>query len=137
MDSELLNNYGSADGINSLSKRFALKKYLQLTDEEIIMNERMLREEKGMDPNGDYRDLPKLYNPEEAEAGGFEGGLGSFSGGSGGPTAPAIDDFAGDGEDNLDDIDIDNDDSSTPDETDTEQVPPAPDNKAPPKEKDK
>ncbi len=135
MDSELLNNYGSADGINSLSKRFALKKYLQLTDEEIIMNERMLREEKGMDPNGDYRDLPKLYNPEEAEAGGFEGGLGSFSGGSGGPTAPAIDDFAGDGEDNLDDI---NDEDNTElDDVGTEETPPAPDKKAPPKEKDK
>lgn len=89
MDADLLNNYGSADGIGSLSKRFALKKYLQLTDEEIIMNERMLREEKGMSPDGDYRDLPKIYRPEEAEAGGFEGGLGSFSGGAAGvPTAP-------------------------------------------------
>lgn len=98
MDTELLNTYSNADGIESLSKRFALKKYLQLTDEELIMNERMLREEKGLNPDGDYRDLPKLYSPSDAEAGGFEGGLGSFSGGSGGPTAPGLNDF-GDEED--------------------------------------
>lgn len=110
MDAELLNNYSSADGIQSLSKRFALKKYLQLTDEELIMNERMLREEKGMNPNGDYRDLPKLYQPEDAEAGGFEGGLGSFSGGTSSPSAPNPMDFGEDeGEDAgpSDELDMD------------------------------
>lgn len=96
MDNALLGTYANADGISSLSKRFALRKYLQLSDEEIIMNERMLREEKGLDPNGDYRDLPKLYSPDDAEAGGFEGGLGSFTGGGGGPTAPQLDDFGSD-----------------------------------------
>ena len=103
MDGNLLSNFGNADGITSLSKRFGLKKYLQLTDEEIIMNERMLREEKGMDPNGDYRDLPKLYNPESAEAGG-----------AGGPTAPDVDGF---------DEDIDGTDDGTGDDVDdsTEQ----------------
>lgn len=107
MDNELLGTFGSADGVSSLSKRFALKKYLQLTDEEIIMNERMLREEKGMDPNGDYRDLPKLYHPDDAEAGGFEGGLGSFSGGGGGPTAPDMGEF--DDEEAPDDENLDAD----------------------------
>lgn len=91
MDNELLNTYSSADGVSTLSKRFAMKKYLQLTDEELILNERMLREEKGLNPNGDYRDLPKIYSPDEAERGGFEGGLGSFSGGSSTPTAPGLD----------------------------------------------
>lgn len=84
MDSELLQTYASADSVSTLSKRFAMKKYLQLTDEELIINERMLREEKGLDPNGDKRDLPTLYSPETAEAGGFEGGLGTFSGSSSG-----------------------------------------------------
>lgn len=104
MDNDLLTTYSNADGVSSLSKRFALRKYLQLTDEEIIMNERMKREEMGLDPNGDYRDLPKIYNPEAAEAGGFEGGLGSFGGGSTGtPTAPELDDFGDDeGGDDLD-----------------------------------
>lgn len=88
INNELINTYQTADGIRTLSKRFALKKYLQLTDEEILTNERMLREEMGMNPNGDFRDLPKLYNPENAEANGFEGGLGSFSGSSSSFTPP-------------------------------------------------
>lgn len=103
MDAELLNTYSTADGIKSLSKRFAFKHFLQLTDEEMIMNERMLREEKGLDPDGDYRDLPALYSPEDAEAGGFEGGLGSFSGGPGGPTAS----FGDDGEEFVETMDDD------------------------------
>jgi Bacteriophage T4-like portal protein (Gp20) len=88
IDNDLLNTFSVADGVKTLSKRFAMRHYLQLTDEQIIMNERQLREEKGLDPNGDYRDLPKIYNPDEAEAGGFEGGLGSFSGGGGGGGMP-------------------------------------------------
>lgn len=103
MDNELLSTYATADGISTLSKRFAKRKYLQLTDEELVMNERMLREEKGLNPDGDYRDLPKLYNPDAAEAGGFEGGLGSFSGGPSSPTAPApLDDL---NPDDMDDVD--------------------------------
>ena len=84
MGAELLNTYTTADGIVHLSKRFAMKKYLQLTEEEIILNERMLREERGLDPNKDsINDLPILYFPEEAEAGGFDGGLAGGGGGGG------------------------------------------------------
>lgn len=84
MGAELLNTYTTADGIVHLSKRFAMKKYLQLTEEEIIINERMLREERGLDPNQDsINDLPMLYFPEEAEAGGFDGGLSGGGGGGG------------------------------------------------------
>lgn len=104
MDNDLLGTYTQADGIQTLAKRFAMKKYLQLSDEEIIINERMLREERGMDPNGDYRDLPQLYAPDTAEAGGFEGGLGNFGNGSGGPSAPLGDEL--NGEDDLEDLDI-------------------------------
>jgi hypothetical protein len=88
IDGDLLGNFTHADGFQSLSKRFAMKKYLQLSDDEIIVNERMKREEMGINPDGDYRDLPRLYNPEAAEAGGFEGGLGSF--GHNEPAMPEI-----------------------------------------------
>ena len=82
MDSALLNTFQAADGIGSLSKRFGLMKYLQLSNEEMAINERMLREEKGLPAEGeDWRYLPKLYSPDDAEAGGFEGG---FAGGFGG-----------------------------------------------------
>ena len=104
MDSELLNTYGSADGIQHLSKRFAMKKYLQLTEEEIILNEKMLREERGLNPNQDsIRDLPILYFPDEAEAGGFDGGLagGGSAGGFGGSPS------------GLPDMDLDDEDADT------------------------
>lgn len=84
MDAELLNTMISADGLTFLSKRFTMKKFGQMTEEEILLNERMLREEKGLNPNDDgVKDLPILYFPEEAEAGGFDGGLAGGGGGGG------------------------------------------------------
>lgn len=63
LDNELLNTYNVANGINHISKRFALKRYLQLSEEDILENERLLREERGLDPeNGNNKsDLPNLY----------------------------------------------------------------------------
>ena len=84
IDSEMIGNFTNMEGTDFLSKRFAMQRYLGLTPDEIKVNERMLRQEKGLDPDGDERDLPKLYFPETAEAEGFEGGLG---GGGGSPFA--------------------------------------------------
>ena len=81
MDSELLNNYSTASGIPELSKRFAMEEYLQLPQNKIKLNEKLKRGELGLNVNGDDRDLPKLYNPDQAELGGFEGGFGGSSGG--------------------------------------------------------
>lgn len=80
MDAELLNNYSTASGIPELSKRFAMQEYLQLPQDKIKLNEKLKRAELGLNVNGDDRDLPKLYNPDQAELGGFEGG---FSGSTG------------------------------------------------------
>jgi hypothetical protein len=82
MDAALLNTYASADGVPYLSKRFILERYLQLTDEEIIRNEKMLREEKGLpfDDDDSDEDLTILYGG--GEEGGFGGG--GFGGGFGG-----------------------------------------------------
>ena len=78
LDTNLLSTYGSADGIQHLSKRFILDKYLQLTKEEIIRNEMMLREEKGLpaDEENADKDLPLLYG-----TGDEGGGMGGFGGG--------------------------------------------------------
>ena len=84
MDADTTGVYTSIAGQTEISKRMAQMKYLQWSQEDVLLNERMLREEKGLDPNGGINDLPKLYYPEEAEAGGFEGGLGNVGGGSGG-----------------------------------------------------
>ena len=102
IDGALINAYTSVNSDNNLSKRFVLKKYLQLTAEELLENERLLREEKGLPVDGGIEDIPKIYNPEEAEAGGFEGGLGGLGGGGGG-----FDGGAPAGPDN--DLDMDDD----------------------------
>jgi len=97
MDAELLNNYSTASGIPELAKRFAMEEYLQLSQNKIKMNEKLKRGELGLNVNGDDRDLPKLYNPDQAELGGFEGGFGGSSGsvlGGGG----GFGDFGGEGD---------------------------------------
>lgn len=92
VDGQLLSAYGTADGVTYLSKRFILKRYLQLDDDEIILNERMLREERGMNPNDD--NVAVLYAPPAepglAMGGGFGGApMGMSSGNTGGlPGAP-------------------------------------------------
>lgn len=115
MDAELLNTYTTADGIDHISKRFGMKKFLQFTEEEILLNERMLREERGLDPNQDgIKDLPMLYFPEEAEAGGFDGGL-AGGGGGGGFQGGSDDDQEGlDGEgDDAEGLGLDGNDTET------------------------
>lgn len=95
MDAALLNTYSTADGVQYLSKRFILERYLQLTDEEIIRNEKMLREEKGLpfDDDDSDEDLPILYGG--GEEGGFGGG--GFGGGFGGGMGPDLE-MGGEGE---------------------------------------
>lgn len=77
VDAALLGTFGTADAIPYLSKRYILSRYLQMPDEELILNERLLREEKGMDPDGTNKeDIPELYvgAQEAAAAGGLPGG---------------------------------------------------------------
>lgn len=87
LDSQLLSSFGSADGVQYFSKRFILERYLMLSDEEIIRNERMLREEKALDPDGGKEDYPTIYGPGDDGMGGAMGGLGGggmMGGGMGG-----------------------------------------------------
>ncbi len=91
VDGQLLSAYGTAEGVPYFSKRFIMKRYLQLEDDEIILNERMLREERGINPNDD--NVAALYAPppEPGMMGGGMGGapMGMSSGNAGGlPGAP-------------------------------------------------
>lgn len=61
LDADLLNTYSSAESIPHISKRFGLKKYLQWSEEDIIMNQRMKMEELGMDPTATKVDLSLIY----------------------------------------------------------------------------
>ena len=82
INADLLNNFSMADGVESISKRFAKMKYLGWTQEDILVNERMKREEMGLSPDGGARDLPMIYNPDIAEQRGFDGGMGGSGGGA-------------------------------------------------------
>jgi len=87
LDTSLLGTFSTADGVQYMSKRFILERYLQLSKEEIIRNEMMLREEKGLPADEDNadQDLPVLYGDQgESGMGGFGGGAGGFGGFGGG-----------------------------------------------------
>jgi len=105
VDAQLLSSYSTADGISHLSKRFILKRYLQLEEDEILTNERLMREEKGLDPNGGSKDLASLYNPDAAEMEGGEMGDLGDPGDAGAMTAGDAGDAAGDaGDAGADDL---------------------------------
>ena len=78
MDGNLLGQYGTADGTEYLSKRFIMKRYLQLTDEEIVINDRMKREEMGLPlDDNDPNILKQIYSGMADD--GVEGGFGGES----------------------------------------------------------
>ena len=134
MDADMLANLGSVEGIEYMSKRFILERYAGLTKDEIRMNEDMLRKEKGLQGTGDDRDLPLLYRPADAEAGGFEGGMGGGSpfGGSGGEEGGGDMDGGDDmGADNPDDPAGPEGDGNTPTGGDEEAVAPPEETPAP------
>ena len=114
LDADLISSFNNIAGEKTLSKRFILKRYLGLTDDEIQMNEVMVKEERGIQENTNIPSLQQIYDPavfdnrenltvetpggipgEDALAGGLgsEDDIGGFfgGGGSGGnlPSTPA------------------------------------------------
>lgn len=80
-DADLLNVFSSTTSIPQLSPRFAMKRFLQMTEAELADNERQLREEKGLKVD-DPLLLMKLYQPDAAAEGGggdMGGGMGDLS----------------------------------------------------------
>lgn len=119
MDADMLSNFSTIEGTEYFSKRFVMERFLGLTKDEIHMNEEMLRKEKGIAGTGDDRDLPVLYRPEDAEAGGFDGGVG----GGGGSALGGGEDIE-DSEDLEDEAESDTgDEKETEDETNLDQAP--------------
>lgn len=108
MNAELLNVFATADGINSISKRFAMNKYLKWTETDIATNEHWKRQELGLKQN-DPTAFRKIYdsNFEEGEAGGLGGGsmrdLDSAFGGGGMSDLGADEDMGAEGLDNVND----------------------------------
>ena len=81
LDNDLLSTYGQANGVEHFSKRFTMQKYLQLTDEEILLNERLRAEELGLDPDNMKKDdMIKLYGPPAEPGMGGDMGSGMVAG---------------------------------------------------------
>ena len=81
LDSILMSTLSSSESIPYLSKRFALSRYLQLTDDEIAHNEMLLRQEKGITQEMNGADIKLLYGGESEEVGmGGMGGVGGMGG---------------------------------------------------------
>lgn len=84
LNNALLSTLSNAANITSLSARFGLSRFLQLSPQEMATNEKLLAEEKGIDPN-DPELIRKLYAaPEEMEEMGGAGGLGDLGMSGGG-----------------------------------------------------
>lgn len=78
LDGALLNTFSNAEGIAALSKRFVMKRYLQLSDAELATNEKLKAEELGIDRN-DPELLKKVYGDAmEGDEMGGAGGLGDL-----------------------------------------------------------
>jgi hypothetical protein len=84
LDSALLGTIGTADSISWLSKRWIARNYLQMSEEQLIDNENLLKQEKGIDSKD--KTLQSIYGPqaEGDMGGGFGGGMGGLGGDLGG-----------------------------------------------------
>jgi hypothetical protein len=119
INSSLVNLALSAAGIEWLSPRFIGTKYLGLTKEELIMNERMKAEDLGLDPNGGKKNMAKIYSPNNADSGGYDGGLTGGGGSAGGDLGGDgdlgdLDDTSGEGDGTETDTGSDTTDTSAP-----------------------
>lgn len=87
LDADLIGSFNNISAEKTLSRRFILKRYLQLSDDEIQMNEVMLKEERGITESQNVPPLQQMYDPAvydnreavtietaEAAAGGAFGG---------------------------------------------------------------
>jgi len=111
IDNQMINLYTSVMDVDSLSDRFKLKRFLGLSEEEIILNQRLKLEEMGINPDTAKKsDLIKIYNKDFAEAGGFDGGMG------GDPSLDVpLDDGDMDGEEGMDEEGMDEEGMDTED----------------------
>jgi hypothetical protein len=64
LDADLLQNFSSADNIGYLSKRYVLGRFMMMSQQDILDNERQLREELGLDPDDNTIPSHFLYNEE-------------------------------------------------------------------------
>lgn len=90
LDSDLISSFNNIEGSKYLSRRFILKRYLGWSDDEIQMNEVMLKEERQISENSEIPAIQQMYDPAVYENRAAmsveapEGGAGEIAGGLGG-----------------------------------------------------
>lgn len=96
LDADLIGSYNNIAAEKTLSRRFIQKRYLGLSDDEIQMNEVMLKEERGIVENANVPPLQQMYDPAVydnrepvvvdtgASSGGAPGGMDDLGGDLGG-----------------------------------------------------
>lgn len=62
LDADLINTFKSIEDVPYLSKRFMLKRYLGLTDDDLQMNEVLLKQERNI-KDGQVDELQQIYDP--------------------------------------------------------------------------
>lgn len=95
LDADLIGSYNNIAADKTLSRRFILKRYLGLTDDEIQMNEVLLKEERGVIESANVPPLQQIYDPavyDNREGITVEAVADTGSGGGGG----GMDDMGGD-----------------------------------------
>jgi len=68
LDADLINSFNSIEQTKFISKRFALKRYLGLTEDDIKLNETLLRQELNIQETDDDIDLRMLYDDSARQA---------------------------------------------------------------------
>jgi hypothetical protein len=63
LDTDLINSFNSVEPTKYLSKRFMLKRYLGLTEDDIQMNEAMLKQERRIEDMEAVDELQQIYDP--------------------------------------------------------------------------
>lgn len=90
VDGMLLSQFGNADGIEHISKRFALSRFLKLSNTELSTNETLLAQERGLNVK-ESRSIVQLYNPDLLDVDASDVGVGGSTGAS--PTGGEIGDM--------------------------------------------
>ena len=63
LDADLINSFSNIQEVKFLSRRFILKRYLGLNDDEIQMNETMIKEERAIEDTDEASSIQQIYDP--------------------------------------------------------------------------
>ena len=63
LDADLINSFNAVEGVKYLSRRFILKRYLGLTEDDIQMNETLLKQERNIQDGLLVDEIQQVYDP--------------------------------------------------------------------------